>query len=93
MSSEERMVAARLWAAYKYPYLASALFAMRFISDETVGGVAGDEYFRIYVDHEETHDWEVETLGVELVHQVGHLLRGHASRAREIGIQQAELTH
>ena len=75
MSSEERMVAARLWAAYKYPYLASALFAMRFISDETVGGVAGDEYFRIYVDHEETHDWEVETLGVELVHQVGHLLQ------------------
>ena len=38
MSSEERMVAARLWAAYNYPYLASALFAMRFISDETVGG-------------------------------------------------------
>ncbi len=93
MSSEERIVAARLWAAYNYPYLASALFAMRFISDETVGGVAGDEHFRIYVDHAETRDWEVEMLGVELVHQVGHLLRGHASRAREIGIQEAELTH
>ena len=60
MSSEERIVAARLWAAYNYPYLASALFAMRFISDETVGGVAGDEHFRIYVDHAETRAWEVE---------------------------------
>ena len=93
MSSEERIVAARLWAAYNYPYLASALFAMRFISDETVGGVAGDEYFRIYVDHFETRDWEIEMLGVELVHQVGHLLRGHATRAREIGIKEAELIH
>ena len=55
--------------------------------------MAGDEHFRIYVDHAETRDWEVEMLGVELVHQVGHLLRGHASRAREIGIQEAELTH
>ncbi|MDP7067057.1 MAG: VWA-like domain-containing protein [Acidimicrobiales bacterium] len=93
MNSEERLVAARLWAAYNYPYLASALFALSFVPDDKVDGIAGDEHFRIYVDHDETSSWEVDMLGAEMVHQVGHLLRGHAARAREIGLRESELLH
>jgi len=91
MKSEERIAAARLWAAYNYPYLSSALFALRFTADERVGNIAGDEYFRIYINDEVSREWSVESLGVEMIHQVGHLLRGHASRARELELQEADL--
>ncbi len=93
MTPAERLASARLWAAYHYPYMASALFAVRFVSAEHVGGVAADEHFRIYVDHAQTSSWTSELLGVEMVHQVGHLLRGHASRAREIGLVGDDLLH
>jgi len=91
MKPEERISAARLWAAYNYPYLASALFALRFVADERVSHIAGDEYFRVYISDEASSAWSVDLLGVEMIHQVGHLLRGHASRAREIDLQETDL--
>ena len=91
MKREDRISAARLWAAYNYPYLASALFALRFVADEKVGRIAGDEYFRVYISDEVSHGWPVELIGVEMIHQVGHLLRGHALRAREIDLQESDL--
>ena len=93
MNQVERMTSARLWAAYHYPYLASALFAVRFIDADNIGGVAADEHFRIYVDHEYTSGWSSQLLGVEMVHQVSHLLRGHAFRAREIGLVEDDVFH
>ena len=91
MSPEDQISAARLWAAYSYPYLASALFALRVIPDNKVNQIAGDEYFRVYMNHDSTHDWPVDVLGVEMIHQVGHLLRGHAPRAREIELRESDL--
>ena len=91
MKLEERISAARLWAAYNYPYLASALFALRFVADEKVADIAGDEYFRVYINDEASLDWSVDLLGVEMIHQVGHLLRGHASRAREVELREEDL--
>ena len=91
MSPEDQISAARLWAAYSYPYLASALFALRVIPDNKVNQIAGDEYFRVYMNHDSTHDWPVDALGVEMIHQVGHLLRGHAPRAREIELRESDL--
>ena len=85
MTDADRLASARLWAAHHYPYLASALFAIRFVSAPNIGGLAADEYFRVYVDLHQISGWTADLLGVEMVHQVGHLLRGHAFRAREIG--------
>jgi predicted metal-dependent peptidase len=93
MKSKDQVSAARLWAAYNYPYLASALFALRFVADDKVDQIAGDEYFRVYINYDAAHDWPVEVLGVEMIHQVGHLLRGHALRAQEIELRESDLFH
>ena len=91
MNPKDQISAARLWAAYSYPYLASALFALRVVPDDKVDQIAGDEYFRVYINYDSASDWPVDVLGVELIHQVGHLLRGHASRAREIELRTSDL--
>ena len=93
MTDLDRLASARLWAAYNYPYLASALFAIRFVPAENKSGVAADEHFRMYVDPQQTADWTSQLLGVEMVHQVSHLLRSHASRAREIGLVRDDMLH
>jgi len=85
--------AARLWAAHHHPYLASAVFATQLVGQPGSGGVACDEAWRIYVDPEIAGGWSAPQLGAELVHQTGHLLRGHADRARALGLSEDELQH
>ena len=90
MKPNHSMSAGRLWAAYNYPYLSAALFAIRFIDDSRVRAISGDEYFRLYFDGRQLGDWSPELLGIEMVHQVNHLLRAHSSRAREINLREAD---
>ena len=87
-----KIAAARLWAAMKYPYLASALFAAETTVDERVPGVAADEHWRLYLHPRVVEEWTAAELGSELVHHAGHLLRDHADRARNAGIDQHTLT-
>lgn len=82
------LAAARLWAATKFPYLASALFATVILPIDCKGMVAVDEKWRIYVDPALVSAWTPQQLGSVLVHHVGHLLRDHAQRARSLGIRQ-----
>jgi predicted metal-dependent peptidase len=79
-----KLAAARLWAATRFPYLASALFASPAVAQPGSGTVAVDEQWRLYVDPYVVADWSVEELGVTLVHHAGHLLRDHAARARDM---------
>ena len=76
-----KIAAARLWAAMKYPYLASALFAAEMAVDERVPGVAADEHWRLYLHPRVVEEWSAAELGSELVHHAGHLLRAIISSA------------
>ena len=87
-----KIAAARLWAAMKYPYLASALFAAETIVDDRVPGVAADEHWRLYFHPSIVDEWTAADIGRELVHHAGHLLRDHADRARNAGIDERTLT-
>ena len=82
----EKVAAARLWAAHRFPYLASALFACKVVGVPQLATVAVDEWWRLYVGHAVVDSLAVEDLGTVLVHHVGHLLRDHAARARELGL-------
>src|SRR5712691_8484781 len=82
----QKLAAARLWAANKFPYLASALFASPVVSAPGIATVAVDESWRLYVDPEVVAGWTTDELGSVLVHHAGHLLRDHASRARALGV-------
>lgn len=81
-----KVAAARLWSATRFPYLASALFACKVVPARGLQGVATDEWWRLYVGAEVVDRLDVEALGTVLVHHVGHLLRDHAARARQLGL-------
>src|SRR5207249_3996360 len=75
-----------LWAAHRYPYLASGLFATRIVPAPGTGAVAVDSSWRLYVDPDVVAQWSVAEFGSVLVHHTGHLLRDHAGRAIDGGI-------
>jgi len=82
-----KLLAARLWAVRRYPYLTSALFASPVIASPGLKKAAVDESWRLYVDPEVVEKTSVEVLGGLLVHHAGHLVRDHAGRARHLGVE------
>src|SRR5690348_6768679 len=80
------VAAARMWAAFRFPYLAVALFAAPVLLKPDSGTVGADESWRIYIDPALVDGWTVPQLGSVFVHLSGHLLREHAERARARGL-------
>jgi len=85
------LAASRLWAATRFPYLATALFACTIVESPGLGGdgAAVDEHWRLYVDPEIAAGWSVEQLGALLVHHTGHLIRDHRGRADSLGVTES----
>jgi len=86
----EGLAAARLWAATKFPYLATGLFGAQVIADRGSGTVSVDESWRMRADPEVTADWTPAQLGSVLIHHVCHLLRTHGERAQGAGVRPDE---
>jgi predicted metal-dependent peptidase len=80
------LAAGRLWAASRFPYLASGLFGAQVLAKPGIGTVAVDEGWRLHADPELTAAWTPAQLGSVLVHHVSHLLRAHGERAQAAGI-------
>jgi predicted metal-dependent peptidase len=80
------LAAGRLWAASRFPYLASGLFGARVLAKPGIQTVAVDEGWRLHADPELTAAWTPAQLGSVLVHHVSHLLRAHGERATGSGI-------
>ena len=75
------VAAGRLWAASRFPYLASGLFGAQVVAQPGIGTVSVDEGWRLRADPELTAGWTAAQFGSVLVHHVSHLLRGHGERA------------
>jgi predicted metal-dependent peptidase len=86
----EGLAAARLWAASKFPYLATGLFGAQVSADPGSGTVSVDESWRMRADPELTAGWSAAQLGSVLVHHVCHLLRVHGERAQGAGVRPDE---
>src|ERR1700760_4820396 len=82
----EGLAAARLWAATKFPYLATGVFGAQVIADPGSGTLSVDESWRMHADPEVTADWTAAQLGSVLIHHVCHLLRIHGERAQDTGV-------
>ena len=85
-----RLAAARLQAVTRFPYLARALFALEPRPGRS--SMAVDEGWRLYVGPEALNDWSVDECAAVLVHEVTHLIRDHAGRARTAGVGPAQRT-
>ncbi len=84
----QKIAAARLWAATKLPYLASALFASRIVAQPECRTVAVDNAWHIHADPSIVESLSVEELGKLLIHLAGHLLREHAERAAALRVDE-----
>jgi len=72
---------ARLWAASRFPYLASAIFGSQISAAPGIKTVAVDARWRFRADPELVAGWSPAQLGSVLIHLVSHPLRHHAERA------------
>ena len=86
----EGLAAARLWAATRFPYLATGVFGAEVIADRDSGTVSVDERWRMHADPELTGGWTAAQLGSVLIHHVCHLLRTHGERAQGAGVRPEE---
>ena len=84
------LAAARLWAATRFPYLATGVFGAQVVADRGSGTVSVDESWRMRADPELTAAWTPAQLGSVLVHHVCHLLRTHGERAQAAGVRPDE---
>jgi len=84
------LAAARLWAAARFPYLASGIFGARVVAAPGIGTVAVDPGWRLWADPEVAANWTASELGSVLVHHVCHLLREHGPRAGVAGVRPDE---
>jgi predicted metal-dependent peptidase len=81
------LAGARLWAAARFPYLATGIFATQVTAAPGSSSVAVDEHWRLRADPDLAAQWTAAQFGSVLVHHVCHLLREHADRARALGIR------
>ena len=86
----EGLAAARLWAATRFPYLATGVFGAEVIADRDSGTVSVDESWRMHADPELIAGWTAAQLGSVLIHHVCHLLRTHGERAQGAGVRPDE---
>ncbi|HEX4019151.1 MAG TPA: VWA-like domain-containing protein [Frankiaceae bacterium] len=86
-----QFAAARVWAAERMPYLASALFAADIRAAPDSGTIAVDRRWHVLADPEVASQLSVAELGALLLHLIGHLLRDHADRAEGAGATQHQL--
>jgi predicted metal-dependent peptidase len=81
-----KVAAARVWAASRLPYLASALFASEVRAAPGSGTIGVNRAWRVTADPDVLDALSVEQLGRLLIHLVGHVVRDHADRAERIGV-------
>ena len=81
----EKLAAARIKLIYHHPYLATAVFALHPVSRQGLGTLAVDAWWRLYYDEAAIQRWSVDEIAGVLYHEVLHLLRDHAGRARQMG--------
>jgi predicted metal-dependent peptidase len=86
----EGLAGARLWAATRFPYLATGVFGAQVLAEPGSGTVSVDESWRMRADPDLVAGWTAAQLGSVLVHHVCHLLRTHAERARGAGVEPEE---
>jgi predicted metal-dependent peptidase len=89
-SPRDKLATARLAARTKYPYFSSALLNLLPKEAPGLGTLGVTEAMVLLWDPEAVDRWTLEHLVGVLVHEVGHVLRAHAQRAKALGIVSQE---
>jgi predicted metal-dependent peptidase len=90
--SDKELAAARLWAATRFPYLATGVFGMTVITAPGSGAISVDDSWRMHIDPDVTNVWTPSQVGSVMIHHVCHLLRTHGERAQAVGVGPDDVT-
>ena len=71
------------------PYLATAAMALQFVPRADINTMAVDGSWRLYYNPDKIVYWSVEGLAAVMEHEIWHLLREHAERARENDVDES----
>ncbi len=82
-----KLAAARLAATGIQPFLGTALFALQPVAAPGLGTFAVSPDFVLFVDPTILAGWTVPEVAGVLLHEVGHVVRDHAGRARSVGVE------
>lgn len=85
-SPRDKLATARLAARQRYPYFSSALLNLIPREAPGLGTLGVTESMLLLWDPDAVARWSLEKLTGVLVHEVGHILRAHARRAKALGI-------
>jgi predicted metal-dependent peptidase len=85
-SPRDKLATARLTARRLYPYFSAALLNLIPREAPGLGTLGVTENMVLLWDPEAVSGWSQAQLVGVLVHEVGHVLRAHAQRARAIGV-------
>lgn len=77
-----KLAYARVSLQKPFPYFTSAVWAVQLVESPGLGTFATDEHWRFYYDPEIVHQWDVKEIKAVIIHEISHLLRGHASRCK-----------
>ena len=83
-TAQRRIHAARLWITINRPYYARALYACQLVPIHDVDTMAVDERWNIYLNPSYVESCSVEATAASLIHELNHVLRSHATRARRM---------
>lgn len=90
-AASETLQAARVAAMKKRPYFVQALCAIKLVEKRGIGTMACDAHWRVYYDPEVVKRWGVPDSVVGLLHELGHLLQRHHTRAKFLGVTRATM--
>lgn len=88
---ELEVQAMRIKAAAKAGYLSTAIWSMHPVCTPGLrqpgkGGMAVDQYWRLYYDPTVFDHWTIDECGAVVQHEIWHLLRDHPARAFSMGL-------
>lgn len=82
--------AARLWIGHHRPYYAAALYRCPIVTNHDIPTMAVDDHWRMYVNPAYANQLSVTRFAAAMIHEVNHLIRDHAARARGLGVQSPD---
>src|SRR5699024_5576950 len=92
VAEDEAFRLGRMLAIQHMPYWARALFAVTPLAAPDLATFAVDGRWRLYMDPAlltGQQRWGTPTVAAVLLHEIGHLLRDHAGRARSMPVPLA----
>lgn len=90
----DQLQAARFWVAHHRPYYASVLYRCPVVLTDRIPTLAVDVHWRLYINASFAATLSVTELATVLIHEVNHLIRDHAGRARTVAAHtDAGATH